>query len=800
MAAKTFTVRNNGSTTFDITRIQFNTPTGISHVADLSNLFTNGPQVFTEAIYEGQYTLAPAATRSFTVDHYYVSGPSSSTPREGTIVITGTGDRVATIQTNVRVNPATVPAYTLLRSVAEVDEGQSFTITLSTANVANGTTIPYTITGVSSADIGGAALSGVFTINNNSSSITFATTSDLAETTNETFTLSVPLANASVSVLIRNTSPAPGPTPPTPTPTPAPGPTPTPTPAPSPATYTLSVSPSSLTEGSTTPFTFTLQGTNIPSNLIGQPVNWRIRETTPSGPGVRAADPNAIPPVVADFNGTVSNGTLIGSVPLASPTTTIQVFSNNNRINLGNRTFEFSIPSGIGGIIPQPVSFTVNEAGAIVPQYSIEIAAPGPIVNEGTNVVFRVINTNQTDANGKQVNYIFDFFNGASTSDIGAVNFLATMTNYQSLVTVPVLADGWNNGQWTESANESFRIKIVSGSSVYTSPTVTINNTSRPNYQLTANVANNSTVNEGSGITFTFRDLNNITPGGLRFRYVLVTDLGVADFVSNSSSPIGFDQNGRLIGPAFGLDGNGEYSWGLFFANDFLTEGTQNLIVAIQQIDPFLTIPPYTSGAGITSEVSSVGPFFIGDSSVTPSFKVPEASITASGNPSYLPQVLPPDPLYFNSAWTYIATTGAFPVSTPWFTLRIDISTVNPVTGSFPAELIIATSGTPAIQPINQTFPITVVNGTAAFNLSVVNSNPATSQYSLLDIKVKYGDVVSGSRLFGVANEVAGGGILYPPAPPPPPPGEVGVDAGSGNNMGGFNPGPGDFGGGGTFA
>lgn len=70
------------------------------------------------------------------------------------------------------------PTYSLSSSQSTVDEGQSFTITLDTTNVANGTNVPYTITGVSSADIGGVSLTGVFTILNNSATITINVTED----------------------------------------------------------------------------------------------------------------------------------------------------------------------------------------------------------------------------------------------------------------------------------------------------------------------------------------------------------------------------------------------------------------------------------------------------------------------------------------------------------------------------------------------------------------------------------------------------------------------------------------------
>ena len=70
------------------------------------------------------------------------------------------------------------PTYSLTSSATSVNEGQSFQITLDTTNVADGTNVPYTITGVSSADIDGRSLTGIFTILNNSASVTINVTAD----------------------------------------------------------------------------------------------------------------------------------------------------------------------------------------------------------------------------------------------------------------------------------------------------------------------------------------------------------------------------------------------------------------------------------------------------------------------------------------------------------------------------------------------------------------------------------------------------------------------------------------------
>ena len=70
------------------------------------------------------------------------------------------------------------PTYNLSSSASTINEGQSFVITLDTTNVPNGTNVPYTITGVDSADIGGVSLTGAFTILNNSATVTINVTAD----------------------------------------------------------------------------------------------------------------------------------------------------------------------------------------------------------------------------------------------------------------------------------------------------------------------------------------------------------------------------------------------------------------------------------------------------------------------------------------------------------------------------------------------------------------------------------------------------------------------------------------------
>jgi hypothetical protein len=90
--------------------------------------------------------------------------------------------------------------YTLLRSTASVNEGNSFTITFITAQTGS---FAYTITGVTSADISGASLTGSVT---NGTVLTYNVTADAATEGVETFTITLNNGLATTSVIINDTS------------------------------------------------------------------------------------------------------------------------------------------------------------------------------------------------------------------------------------------------------------------------------------------------------------------------------------------------------------------------------------------------------------------------------------------------------------------------------------------------------------------------------------------------------------------------------------------------------------------
>jgi hypothetical protein len=98
------------------------------------------------------------------------------------------------------------PTYSIEKSVSSVDEGASVTFTLTTTNVANGTEVPYTITGISAADITSGSLTGNFTVNSNTATVTITATADQLTEGAETATLTLDNVADFDSVTVNDTS------------------------------------------------------------------------------------------------------------------------------------------------------------------------------------------------------------------------------------------------------------------------------------------------------------------------------------------------------------------------------------------------------------------------------------------------------------------------------------------------------------------------------------------------------------------------------------------------------------------
>ena len=103
---------------------------------------------------------------------------------------------------DITINDTSVaaPTYSFTRSVASVNEGGTFTITFSTNQVGN---FGYTITGIESADIGGAGLTGIVS---NGSVLSFGVTEDTTTEGTQYFNIALNNGLASTSVTFNDTS------------------------------------------------------------------------------------------------------------------------------------------------------------------------------------------------------------------------------------------------------------------------------------------------------------------------------------------------------------------------------------------------------------------------------------------------------------------------------------------------------------------------------------------------------------------------------------------------------------------
>jgi hypothetical protein len=235
-----------------------------------------------------------------------------------------------------------LPTYELTSSVSSINEGGSVTFTLTTTLVADGIIIPYIITGVSTADIGGASLTGDFTINNGTASVTFNITEDL--TTEGTETMTITSAGQTASVTINDTSL-------------------------SPPTYVLSSNVNSVNEGDSV--TFTLTTTNV-SN--GTNILYIIT-------GVTSSD--------------IGGASLAGNFVVNNNTASITINITQDLTTEGVETLTVEAAS-------QTVSVTINDTSVSPPTYALVSNVNS--VNEGGSVTFTLTTTNVPD--GSTVPYI----------------------------------------------------------------------------------------------------------------------------------------------------------------------------------------------------------------------------------------------------------------------------------------------------------------------------------------------------------------------------------------------------------
>ena len=296
-----------------------------------------------------------------------------------------------------------VPAtYALTVDTNAVDEGESFTVTLTTTNILTGTTIPYTISGVSSADIGDEQLSGLLTISNNTATKTFTVTEDLTTEGTETFTLSLTNISESVVVTIGDTSTTPV------------------------QSYTLDLGGvANINEGSD--LTVTLTTVNVPDDTT---VPYTI-----SGTGITTADigGNAL---TGNFTVTSNTATLI--LPITSDAATEGLETMTIALDNGESSVTVNInDTSVGGA----VSYTLSSSAAAVNEGdSVTITLTTTNVDDATTAAYTITGVTSADIGGESLT-------GNFTINSNTANLVLTLANDVTTEGTETLNIALNNGQ-----------------------------------------------------------------------------------------------------------------------------------------------------------------------------------------------------------------------------------------------------------------------------------------------------------------------------------------------------------------
>ena len=143
---------------------------------------------------EGVFTITPKAAA--------ITAEANDT---GTITFRSSdGINIAAVNRTVNLFFQSIDSLT--RSVSTVSEGGVVTFTLNVTGYDNGTTFPYTITGVSSADLDGIPLTGNLTVSNGSAALDVALVADYATEGTETITFSAGGLSSTVTVIDTSTA------------------------------------------------------------------------------------------------------------------------------------------------------------------------------------------------------------------------------------------------------------------------------------------------------------------------------------------------------------------------------------------------------------------------------------------------------------------------------------------------------------------------------------------------------------------------------------------------------------------
>jgi hypothetical protein len=408
---------------------------------------------------------------------------------EGTEVLVLTaGGSAKSVQV---IDTSLAPTYVITPASTSYNEGSTASFRLTTTSLTAGTVVNYIISGVSSDDIS-TSLTGTLTLGSDTSAtLSIPLVSDNLLEGNET--LSVAIASASASVVIVDSSKAP--------------------------TFTLTSTQAAFNEGATA--TFRLSTTNVAEGYI---LPYTIT-------GVSEDD------LVYGTSGSLrvgNTGVSLIAIPL-----------KKDMLTEGAETLVLSI-AGLTG------STVVNDT-SLSP--SFRITPTSGSYNEGESAVFSIAATNAEA--GTSASYVLS---GVTSQDIGVAltgNLIIGASGVTTL-NVPLLADLFTEG------SETLRLTLAPNAPLsVASSAVSINDTSRtPTFLISTSTP---TYDEGSTVVFRIQ-ASQVAPG-LALLYTF-SGLSREDFTGASSGSLTVDSTGFA-------------SLSLNLTADATTEGPESLTLSI---------------------------------------------------------------------------------------------------------------------------------------------------------------------------------------------------------------------------
>jgi hypothetical protein len=350
------------------------------------------------------------------------------------------------------------PTYNLSSSANSVNEGGSFTITLTTANLPNGTTVGYNVTGIQQADLTSGTTTGNFTISNNTASVGFTVAADSLTEGTETFRLQITSGTfIDIYVTIVDTSL-------------------------SPISYAISPQTGTINETNNKAIIFTVTTVSVADTTL----YWAINGGS--------ADP------ATDF--VAYNG----SFALTGGTGTFIVTAATDAFTEGSETFSVGVRTGSVSGTEQATTGTINITDtSLSPASTYTITPAANNVNEGSTLSISVGGTNIIAGT-----YYWSINNiSTDAADFSATSGSFSISSNSGSFSISPSADNTTEGAQT------FTVTVLSGSTsgtpLITSSSITINDTSL--WPVAGTVLNSYCLNSGVS-PYTFRQVIANGTGG----------------------------------------------------------------------------------------------------------------------------------------------------------------------------------------------------------------------------------------------------------------------------------------------